>query len=75
MAISTQARPVQPGDVVRIGGRQVGDRGRTGRIVAVLGEEGHPHYVVRWEDGHESILYPGEGITIEPRFDGVASAD
>jgi hypothetical protein len=68
-------RPVEPGDVVKISGRHVGDVGRTGEIVAVLGEEDHLHYLVRWEDDRESILYPGEGITIRPSADAVVSAD
>jgi hypothetical protein len=68
-------RPVEPGDVVKVSGRHVGDVGRTGEVVAVLGEEDHVHYLVRWEDGHESILYPGEGITIQPSPDAVVSAD
>jgi hypothetical protein len=33
-------------------------------IVEVLGDVLHRHYVVRWEDGRESILYPGEETTI-----------
>lgn len=52
------------GDVVEISGRRVGDPGRLGEIVEVLGMADHPHYLVRWEDEHESILYPGEGTTI-----------
>ena len=68
-------RPVEPGDAVKTSGRHVGDAGRTGEIVSVLGEEDHLHYLVRWEDGHESILYPGEGITIQQDESAVASAD
>ncbi len=52
------------GDVVEVSGRRVGDPGRLGEIVEVLGMAGHPHYLVRWEDEHESIFYPGEGTTI-----------
>jgi hypothetical protein len=74
-AAANQIRPVQPGDVVKISGRHVGDAGRTGEIVEVLGVEEHVHYLVRWEDAHESILYPGEGITIQPSTAAVASAD
>ena len=68
-------RPVQPGDVVKTSGRRVGDAGRTGEIRAVLGEDDHAHYLVRWEDGHESILYPSEGTTLHPSQAAVASAD
>ncbi|HET7567274.1 MAG TPA: YbaK/EbsC family protein [Gaiellaceae bacterium] len=55
---------VSPGDVVEVSGRRVGDRARSGEILEVLGNGDHPHYLVRWEDGHESILYPGEATTI-----------
>jgi hypothetical protein len=30
----------------------------------VLGEDGAPPYVVRWEDGHESHVYPGSDMRI-----------
>jgi hypothetical protein len=68
-------RPVEPHDVVKTSGRRVGDAGRTGEIVVVLGEEEHVHYLVRWEDGRESILYPGEGTTIQRNEGAIASAD
>jgi hypothetical protein len=55
---------VRSGDIVVVAGRHVGDRGRMGEIVEVLGDHLHPHYRVRWEDGRETILYPGEGTTI-----------
>ncbi len=75
MAAAVHTRYVQPGDIVQVSGRHVGDTGRSGEIVAVLGEEERPHYLVRWEDGRESILYPGEGTSIRPGEGRVASAD
>ena len=74
-ATISRIRLVEPGDIVEISGRHVGDGGRTGEIVAVLGEEEHVHYSVRWEDGRESILYPGEGTTIRPGEGAFVSAD
>jgi uncharacterized protein DUF1918 len=62
-----EARPaseVKAGDVVVVTRRHVGGPARTGEIVEVLGEDGLPHYLVRWESGRQSILYPGEGMTI-----------
>jgi hypothetical protein len=53
------------GDVVAVDGRHVGDQGRSGEILEVLGDDLRPHYLVRWEDGHESIFYPGEGTRID----------
>lgn len=66
MTETLEIRHVEPGDVVETSGRHVGDTGRTGEIVAVLGDDAHPHYVVRWDDGHETMLYPKEGTTIRP---------
>ncbi len=73
----TKPRPdVRSGDVVVVAGRHVGDHGRTGEILEVLGDESHPHYRVRWEDGRESILYPGEGTTVDrSRSPAAAIAD
>ncbi|MGH2912719.1 MAG: DUF1918 domain-containing protein [Solirubrobacteraceae bacterium] len=33
---------------------------RRGEIVEVLGTPGHPHFHVRWDEGHESIVYPAD---------------
>lgn len=46
-------------DLIEVSGRKVGDTPRTGRILEVLGAADHLHYRVRWEDGHESVFYPG----------------
>jgi Ala-tRNA(Pro) deacylase len=51
------------GDTVELSGRRVGDNARHGEILEVLGEGDHRHYRVRWEDGHETVLYPGAGTT------------
>jgi uncharacterized protein DUF1918 len=73
----TQPRQdVRCGDLVVVSGRRVGDHGRTGEIVEVLGDDLHLHYLVRWEDGRETILYPGEGTTIDRSTSSAAgSAD
>jgi hypothetical protein len=52
------------GDVVEVSGRRVGDPGRMGELLEVLGAPEHQHFLVRWEDGRESVFYPGEGTTI-----------
>jgi hypothetical protein len=31
----------------------------------VLGEPGHEHYRVRWEDGSETIVYPSSDAKVE----------
>ena len=32
---------------------------RHGEVLEVLGEGDRTHYRVRWQDGHESIYFPG----------------
>ena len=54
----------QVGDTLVIEGRHVGDQQRSGEILEVLGGADHHHYLVRWEDGHESIFYPSNDATI-----------
>lgn len=44
-----------------------GGPARRGRIIEMLGHEGHEHYRVQWDDGHESICYPADGVTITHR--------
>jgi hypothetical protein len=44
-----------------------GQPSRRGQIVELLGHGEHEHYRVRWDEQHESILYPADGITITPQ--------
>jgi Domain of unknown function (DUF1918) len=43
---------------------------RRGKVVALLGCASHPHYRVRWDDQHESIVYPSDGVIIIARTTG-----
>ncbi|HEX5800303.1 MAG TPA: DUF1918 domain-containing protein [Gaiellaceae bacterium] len=54
----------QPGDVVVVHGHTTGDLGRSGVIVEVLGDAGHEHYRVRWDEEHESLFWPGSDATV-----------
>ena len=55
------------GATVEVAGRRVGEVARKGEILEVLGTPDHPHYAVRWSDGHESVFYPGSDATIRPK--------
>ena len=55
---------VKNGDVIVIEGHHVGEGRRTGEILEVLGERGHEHYRVRWEDESETIFYPSSDATV-----------
>jgi hypothetical protein len=53
------------GDEIVVDSVQVGGPPRKGEILEVQGEQGHEHYLVRWDDGHESIFYPGSTTHLE----------
>ena len=53
------------GDLVVVEGHRVGQGRRIGEILEVLGESGHEHYVVRWENDRESVFYPSSDSTIQ----------
>ncbi|WP_022891401.1 DUF1918 domain-containing protein [Agromyces subbeticus] len=48
-----------------IHGKQVGQSMRRGEILEVRGDDGGPPYLVRFEDGHETLLYPGADCVLE----------
>ena len=64
MVKTVQGLPAKVGDRIEITGHAVGDAPRNGEIIEVLGEAGHEHFRVRWEDGHESINFPAEDAVI-----------
>ncbi len=41
-----------------------GEPARRGQIVEILGEPGHEHYKVHWDEQHESIVYPADGVEV-----------
>jgi hypothetical protein len=51
------------GDCVEVNGLP-GKPGKRGEIVELLGEGEHLHFRVRWDDQHESLLFPTEGATV-----------
>jgi hypothetical protein len=55
----------KPGDRLVLEAPKVGLTQRLGEIVEVLGEPGHEHYRVRWEDGSETIVYPSSDAKVE----------
>ncbi|HEX6195650.1 MAG TPA: DUF1918 domain-containing protein [Jiangellaceae bacterium] len=53
------------GDRLHVHGRTVGLPDRVGEIVEVRGSGGSPPYLVRFEDGHESLVFPGPDATVD----------
>jgi hypothetical protein len=48
----------KPGDRIAIESRRAGGHAREGVVAEVLGPPGHEHYLVRWDDGEQSLYYP-----------------
>jgi hypothetical protein len=55
----------RPGDRLVVKGHHLGEPDRDAEILEILGEDGAPPFRVRWEDGHESEIFPGSDVAIE----------
>jgi hypothetical protein len=56
----------KPGDRLVIHGHHTGELPRDAEILEVLGDDGGPPYLVRWEDdGHVSRFYPGSDAFVQ----------
>jgi Domain of unknown function (DUF1918) len=53
------------GDRIIVESRKVGDTKRTGEIIEVLTNGGGAHYRIRWDTGHETIMYPSTDAVIQ----------
>ncbi|MFD9623246.1 DUF1918 domain-containing protein [Streptomyces virginiae] len=56
---------VNVGDVLRFPSRKVGSAEHRVKVVEVLGAGGEPPYRVRYDDGHESEVFPGPGCIVD----------
>ena len=65
MAQAQHSPRAHVGDLVIVEGHRIGEARRIGEILEVLGEAGHEHYRVRWDDDHESVFYPSNDSTIQ----------
>ncbi len=52
------------GDRIVMAGEQVDRPTRDGEVLEVRGSDGSPPYLVRWDDGHTALLYPGPGSVL-----------
>jgi hypothetical protein len=62
------------GDRLHVHGKIVGQTDRMGKILEVHGTSGGPPYLVRFEDGHESLVFPGPDAVIEHPASGRAAS-
>jgi len=56
----------QVGDHVVVEGKTTEIPRRDGEVVEVRGTDGAPPYVVKWQDGHEGLVFPGPDAHIVP---------
>ncbi|WP_113698696.1 DUF1918 domain-containing protein [Nonomuraea lactucae] len=55
------------GDRLLVHGNTVGEVGRSGVIIEVHGPNGTPPYIVRFDDGHTGLVFPGPDAVIVPK--------
>ena len=54
---------VRKGDWIEVSGLP-GRPPRRGQVTEILGEGVHEHYRVRWDEQHESLFFPTEGVHV-----------
>lgn len=55
------------GDTIIVEGQQVDHPRRRGEVLEVIRRGGEEHYRVRWDDGHESLFFPGPDAHVAER--------
>ncbi|WP_043620116.1 DUF1918 domain-containing protein [Nonomuraea candida] len=54
------------GDMLIFHSNVVGHGDRKAEIIEVRGEAGTPPFVVRFDDGHEQMVFPGPDAVVQP---------
>jgi Domain of unknown function (DUF1918) len=62
------------GDRLHIRGNCVGHPDKCGEILEVHGKAGEPPYLVRFDDGHTGLVFPGPDAVIEAKKRGTKAA-
>jgi hypothetical protein len=63
--VTRAAHAADVGDLIVIAGHYVGESERIAEILEVVGEPPDERYRVRWDDGHESVYFPGSDARIK----------
>lgn len=59
-----------PGSHITIKSHHLGEPGRTGEVLAARGPDESEPFVVRWaENGHTSLLFPGDDCIVDDGLD------
>ena len=53
------------GDTLTVKATHQGEADRHGKIIEIHGKDGEPPFLVRWQDGHESLFFPAGGSVVE----------
>ena len=53
------------GDRIAIESRRVGGGRKAGEVIEVIERTSGRHYRIRWDDGHESIMFPSSDAYVE----------
>jgi len=62
---SNSTLEAQPGDRLVVRGHYQGEAQLDAEVLKVLGENGSPPYLVRWDDGREAEVFPGSDAFID----------
>ncbi|MDQ3152859.1 MAG: DUF1918 domain-containing protein [Actinomycetota bacterium] len=54
------------GDRICVHSRTVDQSDRTGEILEVRGPDNQPPFLVRFDDGHERLVFPGPDCVVQP---------
>jgi Domain of unknown function (DUF1918) len=57
------------GDRLHVHSRVVGASDQSSEIIEIRGSCGAPPYLVRRDDGHEALVFPGADASVEHRQD------
>jgi hypothetical protein len=58
------------GDRLVVHGAVVGEHEKHGEIIEVRGPSGGPPFMVRFEDGHQALVFPGPDAIVIPAHSG-----
>ena len=53
------------GDRLHVRGRVVGTPDELSTIIEIRGPDGGPPYLIRHDDGHEALVFPGTDASVE----------
>lgn len=61
------------GDRLYVHGRVVGTPDQASEIIEIRGADGAPPYLIRRDDGHEALVFPGPDALVEHPQGGPSS--